>query len=401
MKKYLLLLLFLLPIFVYGQIDITKRQISLDTLKGRIIKKVFIRDTLQFNNGSKIYAAYTSGTGITVSGTTISGNYVAGTGISISSNTISGNYVAGTGLSLSSNTFSGNYTAGNGISISSNTISGTYTAGTGISISSNTISGNYSAGTGITLSTSTFSHTAHTGDATGATSLTVVALRGVSISTNSPSTNQVLGYDGTYWIPTTGTGNIFSAGAGITLTTGTFSHTAHSGDATGATTLTVVALQGKSISTTAPITTNVLGFDGTYWTPVTNSYITYVAGTGIGISGTTLSATWASDSFGYFTKGFTLNYKAVYVSTLTDISGTGTLSATTATGDTTCGAVFVFNAKGKIELISKSKTGIDTVNTVNAITISDTTIAGVTNRFMIKNNSVGRRIITLKIQYKL
>jgi hypothetical protein len=76
-----------------------------------------------------------------------------------------------------------------------------YSAGTGISISGNTMSGNYVAGLGITLSTNTFSHTAHTGDVTGTTSLTVGALMGRSLSTIIPTIGNVLKWDGTYWYP--------------------------------------------------------------------------------------------------------------------------------------------------------------------------------------------------------
>lgn len=208
----------------------------------------------------------------------------------------------------------------------------------------------YQAGTGLTLTNdSIFNHAVHTADATGATSLTVVALRGRVLSTVIPTSGNVLGWNGTYWIPSSagttyeagigidisggtitntapninqdlsfdsttkrlsissgvgvtlpmfttanatsgyglvpssngagatsylnGNGNwdvpvgtLYTSGTGLTLAAGAFSHTPHTGDATGATTLTVEGLQGRSIATTAPTIGSILGWDGTYWT---------------------------------------------------------------------------------------------------------------------------------------
>ncbi len=59
----------------------------------------------------------------------------------------------------------------------------------------------YSAGAGLTLTGTTFSHTAHTGDATGITSLTVKGIQGRPISTAIPQTNQALIWDGSQWEP--------------------------------------------------------------------------------------------------------------------------------------------------------------------------------------------------------
>ena len=204
-----------------------------------------------------------------------------------------------------------------------------------------------SAGTGLTLSGSTFSHTAHTGDATGSTTLTVVALQGRGISASAPNTGQVLGWNGSAWTPSVASSNVYDAGTGITLsastfsaknttalwnasqlqgnnistnvptnnqvlkwngtfwnpaadnntlftagtgltnTTNTFSHTAHTGDATGSTSITVVALQGRSLSTTVPISGNFLGWNGSSWIPSTPSSNAYAAGTGLSLSSNT------------------------------------------------------------------------------------------------------------------
>lgn len=64
----------------------------------------------------------------------------------------------------------------------------TYTAGSGINITGNTIS-------------NTAQNATHTGDATGATALRVVALQGVGVSPTAPTTNKVLKYNGSAWAP--------------------------------------------------------------------------------------------------------------------------------------------------------------------------------------------------------
>jgi hypothetical protein len=121
MRKILLLIFVLISVSVSAQLDITKRQVSLDTLKGRAYSKIYIRDTILFKDGSK---QWTKGT-------------------------------------------------------------------------------TYVAGTGLTLTGTSFLHTAHTGDATGTTSLTVVALRGRSLSTIIPSNGNVLKWDAgnSVWYP--------------------------------------------------------------------------------------------------------------------------------------------------------------------------------------------------------
>jgi len=78
--------------------------------------------------------------------------------------------------------------------------------------STSAVGGTYCCGTGITLTLNTFSHTAHTGDATGATSLTVIGIQGVGVSAATPVNTQVLRYNGTNWIPSNETA--YAAGLG-------------------------------------------------------------------------------------------------------------------------------------------------------------------------------------------
>jgi hypothetical protein len=103
------------------------------------------------------------------------------------------------------------------------------------------------AGTGITLSGSTGAVTVtnaspnatHTGDATGATALTVVGLQGRSVSSTAPTDGQILKWNNatTTWVPSADNNSTYTAGTGLTLTGSTFSHNAHTGDATGSTAL--------------------------------------------------------------------------------------------------------------------------------------------------------------------
>ncbi|MCD6013882.1 MAG: hypothetical protein K0Q79_3744 [Flavipsychrobacter sp.] len=53
---------------------------------------------------------------------------------------------------------------------------------------------------------------------------------------------------------------------------------------------TVVALNGKSISTAAPLTGQALKWNGSAWTPTNDSTTTYAAGTALTLTGTTFSA---------------------------------------------------------------------------------------------------------------
>ena len=99
----------------------------------------------------------------------------------------------------------------------------------------------------------------------------------------------------------------FTAGTGITLSGTTFSHTAHTGDATGSTALTVVALQGRSIATTVPTSTNILSWNGSSWGPASN--LPYTAGTGITISGTTINSTDITAYSGTPYPDWTVKYK--------------------------------------------------------------------------------------------
>ena len=241
------------------------------------------------------FSNYATGTGLLLSGNTLSAlntsaiwnaNQINGTSISTTAPTstqilrYNGTtwiptdetaYAAGTGLTLTGTTFAitspvavnlggtGQTSYTDGQILIGNTAGSltktTITGGTDISVTN---------GNGTITIANTNSNQTHTGDAIGAGALTVVALQGSSVSTVSPSTNQFLKWNGTSWTPAA-----YSAGTGITLSGTTFSHPAHTGDAIGSTSLTVVALQGRPIATTAPTVNDVLKWDNTTstWTP--------------------------------------------------------------------------------------------------------------------------------------
>jgi hypothetical protein len=215
---------------------------------------------------------YAAGTGITLAGSSFS--HTAHTGDATGSTSLTVVAIRGRSLSATIPT-AGNYLGWNGATWIPSIPAGT----------------TYAAGTGITLAANTFSHTAHTGDATGTTSLTVVALQGRSVSTSAPANNEFLGWNGATWIPMAATSNPYAAGTGITLAGSSFSHTAHTGDATGTTSLTVVAIQGKAISTTGPAANQVLEWNGAAWTPATDDNTLYAAGTGLSLNAGTFSNT--------------------------------------------------------------------------------------------------------------
>jgi hypothetical protein len=141
----------------------------------------------------------------------------------------------------------------------------------------------YTAGTGLTLTGNTFSHDPHTGDVTGATSLTIVAIQGRSLATTTPTSGDVLSWNGSAWAPSPAFSN-YTTGTGITLSGNTFS-----ADNTSAI-WNANQLMGSAISTTVPINNQVLKWNGTDWAPSMDSNTFYAAGTGITLSANTFSA---------------------------------------------------------------------------------------------------------------
>lgn len=85
----------------------------------------------------------------------------------------------------------------------------------------------------------------------------IAKLQGKTVSASTPSTGQALIWSGSAWTPTTPTDN------GITQLTSDVT----AGPGNGSQAATVVAVQGKAVSATAPTTGQVLAWSGSAWTP--------------------------------------------------------------------------------------------------------------------------------------
>lgn len=114
------------------------------------------------------------------------------------------------------------------------------------------------------------------------------------VNTIGVQPGQVLSWNGTNWVPAVDANTTYTAGAGLSLIGTTFSHNPHTGDATGATALTVVGLQGHALSATAPTAGQVLSWNAgtSQWEPYSLSGgQLLVAGNGISIVNDTISNT--------------------------------------------------------------------------------------------------------------
>jgi hypothetical protein len=111
------------------------------------------------------------------------------------------------------------------------------------------------------------------------------------VNTVGVQPGQVLSWNGTNWVPAVDQNTTYTAGIGLTLTGTVFSHTPHTGDATGATALTVVGLQGRPLASTLPTAGQVIFWNQSLgrWEPHSLSGgALLVAGNGIAIHGDTI-----------------------------------------------------------------------------------------------------------------
>ena len=283
-------------------------------------------ETLAFTAGSNVTITE-SGGAVTIASTDTNTDttYSAGNGIALSGTTFS--VAAGTGLSQSSSGLALSHLGLQSLSDpnadrvlgwddSAGTLawftlnSNITSSGTNINATDTNTNTTYSAGTGITLSSTTFSHTAHTGEVTGATSLTiadnVVDEANLKVS-NSPSDNQVLSYNaatgGFTWIndANTDTNTEYTAGTLLDLSGTTFNV-----DLSEATETTVAVaddyflfLDGGATGATkkeaiadlvaAMAGNNLSASNGVLSASDTNTNTTYSAGNGISLSSTTFS----------------------------------------------------------------------------------------------------------------
>ncbi|MDD3875739.1 MAG: tail fiber domain-containing protein [Bacteroidales bacterium] len=187
---------------------------------------------------------------------------------------------------------------------------GIYTAGAGINVTNNTI-------------TNSLPNITHTGDATGSNSLIVERIQGRSVSSYPPTNGQALKWNGSAWAPADDANTAYTAGTGISVSGTTISNTlpdqvvsltmgsglsstgsypnftltntqpnaTHTGDATGSNSLVVERIRGRTVSATPPSPGQVLKWNASEWAPADDANTAYTAGTGISVSGTTISNT--------------------------------------------------------------------------------------------------------------
>ena len=186
--------------------------------------------------GTDLSGSYTSGNGITITGTSIAANS--------SSAMWNSNSLLGRSLSTTAPA-SGQILKWNGSSWAPAADNG----GTA-----------YIAGSGLSLTGTTFS-------ANSATALwNSNKLQGRNVATTAPTSGQILKWNGSSWAPAADNGGTaYIAGSGLSLTGTTFS-------ANSATALwNSNKLQGRNVATTAPTSGQVLSWNGTAWAPSTVS----------------------------------------------------------------------------------------------------------------------------------
>ncbi len=300
-------------------------------------------------------------------------------------------YTAGTGINITGTTIANtapdqtvNLTQGG-----STTITGTYPNFTISSTDNNTT---YSAGTAIDITGSAISNTSpnatHTGDVTGSTALTIsnnavttakIAdgnVTALKLNSMSATNGQVLKFNGTNWAPAADASNTYTGGTGINVAGTTITNSAPDQTVSltqgGATTVsgtypnftisstdnnTIYSagtgmnlsgttfnaqttsalwnanqLQSTAVSSTLPTTNQILKFNGTSWAPGADNNTTYSPGTGINITGTTITNT-APDQTVALTQGGATTISGTYPNfTISSTDNNTTYTAGTGIG---------------------------------------------------------------------
>lgn len=219
----------------------------------------------------------------------------------------------------------------------------------------------------------------------------VVGIQGIPVATTTPVTGQVLKYDGTNYVPSnsimTETQTLGLSGSTLTIsgtnssvvipiaadaTTSTNGILRLAGDLGGTAASPLVAkIQGKTVSSTAPTTGQVLKYDGTQWAPgstvTTETQTLSLSGSTITISGTNSSVVLPVAADATTTANGILRLAG-------DLGGTGTTAAAPVISDNAIttvklasGAVTDAKFSGTLS-IAKGGTGSATQNFVDLST---------------------------------
>ena len=230
-----------------------------------------------------------------------------------------------------------------------------------------------------------------------ATAPAVVKIQGIPVSATTPTIGQVLKFDGTSYVPNnsvltetqtlglsgstltiSGTGSSVVLPAAVDATSSTNGMVRLAGDLGGTAASPLVAkLQGRTLSSTAPTTGQVLKFDGTSWIPATSvlteTQTLSLSGSTLTISGTSSSVVLPVSSDATTTTNGSVRLAG-------DLGGTGTTAAAPVISDLAIstsklanGAVTDAKFSGILSL-AKGGTGSTTQNFVDLTTAQ--TVAG-------------------------
>jgi hypothetical protein len=230
-----------------------------------------------------------------------------------------------------------------------------------------------------------------------ATAPSVVRIQGVPVAATPPTNGQVLKFDGTSYVPNnsimtetqtlglsgstltiSGTGSSVVLPVAVDATTSTNGVVRLAGDLGGTAAAPLVSkLQGKTLSSTAPTTGQVLKYDGTQWVPstgvLTETQTLSLTGSTLTISGTSSSVVLPVSSDATTTTNGSVRLAG-------DLGGTGTTAAAPVITDNAItaskiasGAVTDAKFSGVLS-VAKGGTGSATQNFVDLTTAQ--TVAG-------------------------